>query len=155
MRGAFRLFDGAAAESAAKKGTEYIAKVKIHSIKPAAESARAKVRVHPGVAELVIFGLFVRIRQDFIGLVYFFQASFCIFVIWVQVRMVLFCQLSVCFFYFIVRSAFFQPKHFIIISFLLCHSLYLYAAIAGAQCTPAMNFIGNEMFYFLSSSTTS
>ena len=86
--------------------------------------------------ELVVLGAFLRIRQDAVGFVDFFELFFsCLRIIRVAVRMILKGQLFKSFFYFRIAGVFGNAEHFIIISFAHLRS-------------------PSYLSYFLSSSTT-
>ena len=108
-----------AAKSAAEEGIENVPHIKAaHAAKAAGSSARSIGGVYPRMAELIVFGAFILIGQHLIRLVHLFEFGFRFLITRIQVRVILLCQLAVCFFQFIVRASFLNAQDFIIISFL-------------------------------------
>ena len=83
----------------------------------AGAASRTEVGVHPGVAELVIAGPLVFVGQDLVGLVDFLEVGLGLLVAGVQVGMVFFGQLPVCFFQFIVAGGLSHPQHLVVVTF--------------------------------------
>ena len=91
--------------------------------KAAAGAARSIVGIHPRVSELVVPGPLLLVGEDAVRLVHFLEFGLCGLVPGVDVRVVLFRQLSVSLFYFIVRSALAHAQDFIVITFLFWHNI--------------------------------
>ena len=85
-----------------------------------AAAAGAEVRVHARVAVLVVARLFFAVGKHLIRLVRFLELFLGGFVAGVEVRVILLCDLAVCFFDLVVARVFAHAEHFVIISF-LCH----------------------------------
>ena len=112
------------AEAAAEKGAEDVSQVDVPHVEAAetaARAARAVIRIHSRVAELIIAGPLLRVGQDAVGLVYLFKFGLRRLVPGVHVRVVLFGQLSVGPFDFVIGSALAHAQDFIVISFLFWH----------------------------------
>ena len=113
----------ATAEAAAKAAAENIGE-DIGNIKAVkSESASAKAAgcgIEGRVAVLIVLCLLIRIGENVVGLVYFLEVLFSLCVSGVHIGVVLLCKLSVCFFYFIIRSAFIKSQHLVVVSF-ICH----------------------------------
>ena len=91
--------------------------------KAAAGAARSIVGIHPRVSELVVPGPLLLVGEDAVRLVHFLEFGLCGLVPGVDVRVVLFRQLSVSLFYFIVRSALAHAQDFIVITILFWHNI--------------------------------
>lgn len=110
------------AKAAAEEGAKQVAHVKSAEPASPAGTTGAKIGVHPRKAKLIVLGPLLLVREHLIGLIDLFEPGFRRFVARVQVRVILFGQLPVSFFQFIVRGAFLDPQDLIVISFLLvCH----------------------------------
>ena len=116
----------AAPETAAEEAVENIGKIKTAcaaGIRISAARAASEVRVYARKAELVVARLLVFIRKYLIRFVDFLKLRFRIFISGIQVRVVLLCKLAVRLFNHIVCCALIDPKHFIIIFFVVRHPL--------------------------------
>ena len=112
------------AAEAAEQVAEQIAQIeRIAETAEAAErvaAAGAEVRIHARVAVLVVARLFLAVGKHLIRLVRFLKLFLGVFVAGVEVRVILLCNLAICFFDFVVARVFAHAEHFVIISF-LCH----------------------------------
>ena len=109
------------AEPAAEEGAENIAQVDVSHVEPAEAAPGAEVGIHPRMAELVIFGPLLFVGEHLIGLVDLLELGLGGLVVGVHVRVVLFGQLPVGLFNFIIRGAFADTQDFIVITFLFWH----------------------------------
>ena len=115
-----------AAATAAKEAVENISDIsKVESACTEATAACAIVRVNTGMAKLVVARTLFRVGQDRIRFIDLFEFCLCLFISWIQVRVILLCQLSVSLFQLIVGTTLLDTQHLIIISFFLCHSIHL------------------------------
>lgn len=88
-------------------------------IKPA-ETARAACSgsaVKGCMTKLVILGTFLFVAQNTVCFGAFFKLFCSIRIILVDIRMILTCQFTICFFYLVCRCAFRNAQHVIVISF--------------------------------------
>ena len=74
------------------------------------------------MAELIVPSFFIGVGKNLVGLVELFHLLLALLVVGVKVGVVLLDTLSVCFFYFIFRSALAQSENFVEILF-LCHKI--------------------------------
>ena len=112
-----------AAEAAAKEGAEDVAQVTHVKAAAAKATAAAKVGIDASVTELVITRALLLVRQHLVGLVDLFELGLGLFVAGVHIRVVFFGLLTVGLFDLFVRGALFHAQDFVIIPFILCHTL--------------------------------
>ena len=114
-----RIWVGAApAAKAAEEAVENVPQVDVASEGASAACAAAKVGVHPGMAELVVPGPFIFIREHLVRLVDFLKLCLRLFIPRVEVRVVLFRQFAVGFFNFVFGGVLRHTHHFIKIPFI-------------------------------------
>ena len=108
------------AEAAAEKAREDVAQVAeiAEALKSAAAEAGGGIK--GGVAELVVLRALVVVREDLVGLVDLLEPLLTGLVAGVQVRVILLCELSVCFFDLFGARALLQAEYLVIIAF-FCH----------------------------------
>ena len=108
----------AAKTAATAEHIEYITEIEAaKTVESTGAASEAGIWIHSGMAEPIVFALFIRIRQNRIGFVHFFELLFCLFVVGIPVRMILHGHLTECLLDFIIRCALLKSKHFVIISF--------------------------------------
>ena len=107
-----------------------------------ASGSAARSAVHAGVAELVVTGALVGIRQHVVGLRGLLEFLLGLLVPGVLVGVVLDGRLAVCLLYFVSVSVFLDAQHFVVIP-LLCHDstllqrLWRSEAPARPACSPS------------------
>ena len=114
-----------AAETAAEEAAENIAQIDIVKSAEAACAATAVIRIDAGKAELIVAGAFVLVRQNAVCLAGLLELFGRLRIVFIQIRMVLFGELSIGFLDFVIRRALAYAKHLIIISFVVSHMLCL------------------------------
>ena len=111
-----------AAEAAAKEAAENIPQVAKIEAPVEAAAPRAEVRVHPGVAKLVVAVPLLPVRKNLVGLVDLLKPGLGLFVPGVQLRVVGLGQLPVGPFDLVVRGTLLDPQDFVVITFLFRHT---------------------------------
>ncbi len=112
------------AEAAAKEAVENISEIKAaRTVRISAAYATAEIGVNPGKAKLVIPCALILIGKHLVGLVCLLKLNLGVLIARVQVRVILFRNFSVCFFYLVIRSTLLYTEHFIIVSLIVRHPL--------------------------------
>lgn len=108
---------GASAEAAPKEAIENIREIKTALEGARASGSAAEIGVYARMAELVVSGALVTVGQHLIGLVGLLEFDLCLLIPRVQIRVIFFCEGSVRFLDLILRGAFLDSQHLIIIPF--------------------------------------
>ncbi len=117
----------------------------LHRETAAAEAAEAacpatRGAAHPGMAELIVTGTFVGVRQHIVCLGRLLEFLFGLLVTRVFIGVVLDGRLAVSLLYFVSVSVFLDAQHFVVIP-LFCHGIILLQQLLrnAAPCRPAYN----------------
>ena len=115
------------AESAAEEGTENISEI-AKAAKTCAACTAAGGRIKGRMTVLVIFGAFVAVRKDIIGLVDLFEFHLGFFVAGIHIGVILLCQRTIGFFDRCFIGIFFDTQYLVIV-FFICHGCSLLLCI--------------------------
>ena len=111
----------AEATATAEEGGKNIPQIsEIHTAAVSSAGAGAEIRIHSGMAVLIVARFFLRVGQHLVGLVDLLEVGFRLFIPRIQVGVILFRHLSIGFFDFILRGALLNPQHLVEIP-LICH----------------------------------
>ena len=134
--------------AAAENAAEQITEVKVHSAAEAAEIKAAEAacsaaarRIESVKAVLIVYRLFLFVRQDRIRLVDFLKLLLGILIARIHIRVIFFCHCAIRFFYFCIRGALLNTEHLVIISFIshITVSCPLLTILLFSECPLCLN----------------